>query len=91
VLDLTAPTQAQLAEGAAFIAAQSRRGIVYVHCKIGYSRSAAMVGAWLLSTGRAVSVGDSIAQLRAVRPTIVVRSEVRAALRIFAETRQPQA
>jgi protein-tyrosine phosphatase len=84
VLDLTAPTRAQLVDGAAFIDSRAERGIVYVHCKIGYSRSAAVVCAWLLSTGRAASVEDSISRLRAVRPTIVVRAEVREALRLFA-------
>ena len=44
ILDLTAPTIEQLEEMATFIAAEAERGIVYVHCKIGYSRSAAAVG-----------------------------------------------
>jgi protein phosphatase len=84
VLDLTAPTQAQLVEGAAFIDSRAKSGVVYVHCKIGYSRSAAMVCAWLLSSGRATSVEGAILQLRSVRPTIVVRPEVQEALRLFA-------
>ena len=37
ILDLTAPTQDQLALAAAFIADHQSRGTVYVHCKIGYS------------------------------------------------------
>ena len=84
VLDLTAPTPAQLAEAATFIDAHATQGIVYVHCKIGYSRSAAAVGAWLLATGRATSVVDAIAQLRTSRPSIVIRQEVRDALCAFA-------
>src|SRR5262245_1841120 len=71
VLDLTAPTPEHLAEAVAFINEHSKRGIVYVHCKIGYSRSAAVVGAWLLANGRAKSADEAIAQLRAVRPSIV--------------------
>jgi len=47
VLDLTAPTQAQLAKMGEFISKHSRNGAVYVHCKIGYSRSAAAVAAYL--------------------------------------------
>src|SRR5206468_4259744 len=41
VLDLTAPTQGQLKRMADFISAHAAAGKVYVHCKIGYSRSAA--------------------------------------------------
>src|SRR5438128_5081636 len=48
VLDLTAPTQAQLAQMGEFIGNHSRDGAVYVHCKIVYSRSAAAVAAYLL-------------------------------------------
>jgi membrane-associated phospholipid phosphatase len=91
VLDLTAPTPAHLAEAVAFIDAHAPRGIVYVHCKIGYSRSAAVVGAWLLASGRAKSVDHAIAQLRAVRPAIVIRPEVHEALANFAELGQPEA
>lgn len=84
VLDLTAPTPAHLAEAVAFIEEHISRGVVYVHCKIGYSRSAAVVGAWLLASGRAKSVDDAITQLRAVRPSIVIRPEVHQALANFA-------
>jgi Dual specificity phosphatase, catalytic domain len=85
LLDLTAPTPAQLDEAVAFIDKQSAFGIVYVHCKIGYSRSAAIVGGWLLASGRAKSVDEAVAQLRGVRPCIVIRREVHAALVEFAK------
>ena len=84
VLDLTAPTQDHLRHVAALIAEQLATGKVYVHCKIGYSRSAAAVAAYLLASGRATSAEDAIEQLRGVRPSIVVRPEVREALRNFA-------
>lgn len=83
VLDLTAPTQPQLAEMADFITRESQLGKVYVHCKIGYSRSAAAVGAYLLSSGRASTSAEAAAQLRAVRPSIVVRPEIILALQQF--------
>ena len=83
VLDLTAPTRDQLQEMAAFIDERSQSGIVYVHCKIGYSRTAAAVAAYLLQTGKAGSVSEAIAMLRQVRPRIVVRSEILAALSDF--------
>jgi protein-tyrosine phosphatase/membrane-associated phospholipid phosphatase len=84
VLDLTAPTPAQLVAIVAFIDAHAKQGTVYVHCKAGYSRSAAAVGAYLLATRPALSAGDVDAILRAARPSIVVRPEVTAALRRFA-------
>src|SRR5262245_43828829 len=37
ILDLTAPTGAQLAHAVAFLEEQTKRGPVYIHCKIGYS------------------------------------------------------
>jgi predicted protein tyrosine phosphatase len=84
VLDLTAPSREQLREAAEFIARHMMNGIVYVHCKIGYSRSAAAVGASLLASGSAASAEDALARLREVRPTIVIRPEAMEALRLFA-------
>ena len=86
ILDLTAPTLPQLREAAGFIREHAADGVVYVHCKIGYSRSAAAVGAYLMTTDRAASAGDVEVMLRAVRPSIVVRPEAAAALRVFQET-----
>jgi protein-tyrosine phosphatase len=83
VLDLTAPTQEQLSEAVTVMAREIKNGTVYVHCKIGYSRSAAVVGAFLLATGRAATAQDAIAMLRAVRPTLVVREEAVKALHQF--------
>jgi protein-tyrosine phosphatase len=56
-----------------------------VHCKIGYSRSAAVVGAYLLGIGRVQNSDDAIGLLRRARPSIVVRPEVYEALIQFAE------
>jgi len=86
ILDLTAPTTEQLREAACFIAEQTAHGTVYVHCKIGYSRSAAAVGAYLLASGQAATVTDVVAHLRQVRPSIIVRPEVWDALQTFAQT-----
>jgi protein-tyrosine phosphatase/membrane-associated phospholipid phosphatase len=81
VLDLTAPTLAQLAEIVAFIDTHARRGLVFVHCKAGYSRSAAAVGAYLMATRPVFSAADVAAILRAARPSIVVRPEITSALK----------
>jgi len=83
ILDLTAPTRDQLREMAAFIDERSQSGIVYVHCKIGYSRTAAAVAAYLLHSGKAGNVSEAIAMLRQVRPRLVVRPEIVAALSDF--------
>jgi membrane-associated phospholipid phosphatase len=86
ILDLTAPSTEQLREAACFIAEQTAHGTVYVHCKIGYSRSAAAVGAYLLASGQAATVPDVVERLRQVRPSIIVRPEVWDALQTFAQT-----
>jgi len=84
VLDLTAPTQAQLAEMGEFIGNHSRNGVVYAHCKIGYSRSAAAVAAYLIVSGKANTAEEAFAIIRRVRPSIVIRPEVISALSEFA-------
>lgn len=84
ILDLTAPTDAQLRAASVFIAEHARTGVVYVHCKIGYSRSAAVVGAHLLASGRTPSVAEAETCLRRARPSIVIRPEAMEALRRFA-------
>jgi protein-tyrosine phosphatase len=84
VLDLTAPTQAQLAEMAEFIGNHSRNGAVYVHCKVGYSRSAAAVAAYLVMSGTANTAKEAFAIIRRVRPSVVIRREVISAVSEFA-------
>ena len=85
MLDLSAPSPAQVRAAIAFIdEGTAAGGTVYVHCKAVYSRSAAVVGAWLLASGRAASVPAAIAMLRAARPSIVVRPEALVALETFA-------
>ena len=80
VLDLTAPTQAQLLEMSKFIGKRSRNGPVYVHCKIGYSRSAAAVAAYLIMSGEVDTAEEAFAMIRRVRPSVVIRPEVLSAL-----------
>ncbi len=85
ILDLTAPTPAQLHDAVAFVTRHQSSGTVLVHCKVGYSRSAAVVGAWLLAAGHSPSADDAMARLRSVRPSIVIRPEAELALREFEE------
>jgi protein-tyrosine phosphatase len=60
------------------------KGVVYVHCKIGYSRSAAVVGAYLLACQECRTAEEAVARLREVRPTIIIRPEAMEALHVFA-------
>ncbi len=81
MLDLVAPTPAQLAAASDAIEAQLRDdGDVLVCCALGYSRSAAAVAAWLLRTGRAEHVDEAIARLRQQRPQLVLHETHRIAL-----------
>jgi protein phosphatase len=88
ILDLTAPRLNQLHEMVTFIEDQSRNGIVYVHCKIGYSRTAAAAAAYLLHTGTVSTTSEAIDLLRKIRPTIIVRPEIVAALSDFSSPQQ---
>ena len=83
VLDLTAPTQAELVEMSKFIGDYSRNGTVYVHCKIGYSRSAPAVAAYLIMSGKVKTAEEAFAMIRRVRPSVVIRPEIRSALSEF--------
>ncbi len=59
---------------------------MYVHCKVGYSRSGAVAGAYLFANHEVATVEEAVAQLREVRPSIIIRPEAMEALRVFART-----
>lgn len=81
MLDLIAPTPAQLAAASDAIETQlCDHGDVLVCCALGYSRSAAAVAAWLLRTGRAEHADEAIARLQRHRPTLVLHEAHRLAL-----------
>jgi len=84
ILDLTGPTYEQLHEAVLYLAEEAAKGTVYLHCKIGYSRSGAVAGAYLLSSHRTATVEETVARLRVVRPSIIIRPEAMEALRAFA-------
>jgi predicted protein tyrosine phosphatase len=83
ILDLTAPAPDQLRVAVDFVNAHRDAGVVYVHCKIGYSRSAAVVGSWLIDAGLAATPDEAVARIRAARPNLVVRPETLASLHAF--------
>jgi len=80
MLDLIVPAPEQLARAAAEIEQARSAGRVLVCCALGYSRSAAAVAAWLLSTGRAADVDAAIAEICHARPRIVLDTGARAAI-----------
>jgi hypothetical protein len=82
MLDLIAPTPAQLTQAADAIERQLRDGDgeVLVCCALGYSRSAAAAAAWLLRTGRAKHTDDAIGHLQRQRPQLVLQDAHRRAL-----------
>ncbi len=72
-LDLTVPTMEQLEAGVAYLKQQTAQGPVFVHCALGYSRSAGIIAAYLLDSGIATTPEDAIAKIQRARPQIVLR------------------
>jgi hypothetical protein len=75
LLDLTPPSSAELDQGMAFIARHIAEGKVYIHCKIGYSRTAAFAGTYLIRNGHAPDAATAMAMLKSVRPSMFIRPE----------------
>ncbi|WP_175575770.1 dual specificity protein phosphatase family protein, partial [Pseudomonas aeruginosa] len=48
------------------------QGPLLVACALGYSRSATLVAAWLLLSGRAADVESAVAVLRRARPQVLL-------------------
>ena len=91
VLDLTVPTPRQLDDAVAFIRAHAHDGRkVYLHCKLGRSRSAAVAAAYLIAEGIAPSAAEAVERVRRVRPEIVVGAGTLAALERYAQQRREQ-
>ena len=84
LLDLAAPTPAELARAVAALDELYPAGLVLVHCALGYSRAAVVVAAWLLHRGRAATPEAAVARVRAARPQVVLSGRHRAALAAYA-------
>ena len=85
MLDLVAPPAAQLRDAAASIERGRLSGPVLVCCALGYSRSAATVATWLLTSQLANSLSEAVDQVRAARPRIVIDPALRAVIALAAE------
>ncbi len=73
VLDLTVPNNNQVM--AAVCAIQEAERPALVCCALGYSRSATVAAAWLMSAGHASSAEEAVEKVRRVRPQIVLGEE----------------
>ena len=73
VLDLTPPTSDALTVATRFIRDERAKGTVYLHCALGYGRSAAVAAAYLVSEGLVATPEEAIRRLGAVRPGIALR------------------
>ncbi len=80
MLDLVPPSPAQLRSAAAAIEQARMQGPVLVCCALGYSRSVAATATWLLRSGRAADADAAIAQLRELRPHLVLDPAARRAI-----------
>ncbi len=72
LLDLVAPSTEACRQGAELIEELRQQGPLLVCCALGYSRSATLVAAWLLHSGRANSVEQAIELIRTARPQVVL-------------------
>ena len=70
MLDLLAPEPEQLAKAARAIERLSNLRPTLVHCALGYSRSAAVIAAWLAASGRSPGGAAAIARVAAAAPRI---------------------
>ena len=80
MLDLVAPDADTLRAAADAVEEARASGPVLVCCALGYARSAAVVAAWLLRTGRARTARDAAARILAARPAARLSREVLATL-----------
>jgi protein-tyrosine phosphatase len=71
-LDLVPLSARQLSDNAQHITCAIAGGPVWVCCALGYSRSAAAVAAWLITSGRAADARDAVALIQRARPQAVL-------------------
>jgi hypothetical protein len=75
VLDLTPPSAETRDHACAVIREQLPHGPVFIHCLLGYGRSAHIAAAWLLASGAARDAEDAVEKIRALDPLAVVNAD----------------
>jgi hypothetical protein len=84
MLDLTLPDLETLRRAVAMIDDATRDGeMVYLHCALGYGRTAVAAAAYLLSTRRALTVHQAVDAVRTCRPGSVFSPRALALLEQF--------
>ncbi len=85
LLDTDAPSLEQLRDATIWIEGRITQGPVFVHCALGHGRSATVVAAYLLKSGRASSAEEAVAEVAKHRPKIGLGPKQRAVLEHYAE------
>jgi protein-tyrosine phosphatase/membrane-associated phospholipid phosphatase len=83
ILDLTLPSEDLVRKAVKFIEDHAGAGRIYVHCALGFSRSAGVLAAYLLESSAASTAEEAIEMIRRVRPQIVVTPQWTSLLRRF--------
>jgi membrane-associated phospholipid phosphatase len=86
LLDLTAPDAEELRRAVRFVEEHRRRGVL-VHCALGFSRSATVAAAWLLSRDPSLDVDGAVDEVSRRRRDVRITDEMRKALVGFARSR----
>ncbi len=82
-MDLTPLPSRELNRAVSFIQTHIRDGTVFVHCALGYARSAETVIAYLMATGQASNVAEAEAIVRQARPKIVLSKHAKDRLNAY--------
>jgi protein-tyrosine phosphatase/membrane-associated phospholipid phosphatase len=80
LLDLVTPSVEQCRRGAELVDQLRAGGPLLVCCALGYSRSATVLAAWLLLSGRTSNVESTVQLIRQARPRIVLKADQLAVL-----------
>lgn len=88
LLDMTAPTAAELRQGAEWIRTERQAGkSVYVHCAKGVGRSATVAAAYLILSGQAQNADEAVKLLQKARPHVHLNGSQAQALTEFVRDR----
>jgi protein-tyrosine phosphatase/membrane-associated phospholipid phosphatase len=84
VLDLVSPCADCCARATAFIDEHAPRGTIYIHCGLGYSRSAMIAAAYLIHSGEGESADEACRVVERLHPRTRLGESERRILREFA-------
>ena len=84
LLDHTLPELDALMRTIRVVRTLADHGTVYVHCALGYARSALIAAAYLIETEPGITVEQAVARVRAARPGVVCSPRALRLLRQYA-------